>query len=186
MTIEAAIIVAVIGAALKYVNDLAVARRKDRLERLSLQLRDLYGPLYSLDRAAREAWLTFRKLHRPKVSAFWDPADPPSAEDAAAWRLWMTEVFMPINLRMEQAIVGHADLLIEPQIPRCLLDFCAHVAAYKAIMKQWGQDDFSHHVASVSYPWEPLRKYVTDSYELLMHGQAVLLSKKQLSQKSRA
>ena len=186
MTLEAAILVAVVGAALKYINDLAVARRKDRLERVSLQLRDLYGPLYSLDRAAKEAWLTFRKLHRPTTPRFWDPANPPSAEDAAAWRLWMTEVFMPINLRMEQVIIGRADLLIEPKMPKCLLDFCAHVAAYKAIVKQWGKDDFSLHVASVSYPWEPLRKYVTSSYEVLMKEQSVLLSRKQSNQRKGA
>lgn len=38
------IIVAILGIIAKYWNDLKIAQRKDRLERVSQQLRQLYGP----------------------------------------------------------------------------------------------------------------------------------------------
>src|SRR5438874_2653842 len=98
------IIVAVIGIAAKFWNDLAIAKRKDRLERVSQQLRQLYGPLYAQTEAANSVWLEFARKYRPAGGPFWRDNIPPTSDEQAAWRLWMTEVFMPINLRLEQLI----------------------------------------------------------------------------------
>lgn len=49
----------------------------------------------------------------------------------------MSEVFMPVNARIVDVVTNNAELLIEPEMPQCLLDACAHVAAYQAVLKQW-------------------------------------------------
>lgn len=36
---------------------------------------------------------------------------------------------MPINLRMRDLIIEHADLLVESEVPQPLRDFCAHVSS---------------------------------------------------------
>ncbi len=59
------IAVAVVGLAGKYWNDLRIAERKDRLERTNCQLRDLYGPLFALQRAGAATWQKFRERYRP-------------------------------------------------------------------------------------------------------------------------
>ena len=56
MTVEAtaivvSVLVALIGYVVKYFNDLRLAQRKDRLDRVSHQLSDLYGPLFALNAA---------------------------------------------------------------------------------------------------------------------------------------
>lgn len=174
MSLQAAILIALLGAALKYLNDIQLARRKDRLDRISQQLKLLYGPLYALDQAARVAWLAFRSLHRAGTS-FWNAEPPPTEDDKAAWRLWMTAVFMPLNRRMVDAIISNANLLVEPQIPKCLLDLCAHVSAYEAIVKQWQASDFSRHVSVLNYPWAEVSSYVSNSYQALGAEQDQLL-----------
>jgi hypothetical protein len=60
---------------------------------------------------------------------------PPTEEDIQTWRLWMTTVFMPINLRIYELIVSKADLLIERDMPECLRELGAHVAAYQTVLK---------------------------------------------------
>jgi hypothetical protein len=49
----------------------------------------------------------------------------------------MTEVFMPINLRIEKIIVDNAHLIEGDTMPEAFGQMLAHVAAYKAIMKTW-------------------------------------------------
>jgi len=44
-TLLVTVTLALIGFLVKYINDLAIARRKDKLERVNLQLKNLYGPL---------------------------------------------------------------------------------------------------------------------------------------------
>jgi hypothetical protein len=79
---------AFIGYIVKYLNDVAMARRKDRLDRINQQLRNLYGPLYAIDQASGIAWQAFRSRYRKKQSYF-RSNPPPNEEDLKAWRLWM-------------------------------------------------------------------------------------------------
>jgi hypothetical protein len=180
------VFVAVIGIAAKFWNDLAIARRKDRLERVSQQLRQLYGPLYAQTEAANSVWLAFARKYRPEGGGFWREDLPPSSDEQAAWRLWMTEVFMPINLRLEQLVINNADLLIETEMPPCLLDLCAHVAAYKAVLKRWAREDFSEHTSVINFPRGPLRRYLEPAYRRLKAEQAELLGKLQVAEPSAA
>src|ERR1043166_3187328 len=174
-TLIVTVILALVGYIVKYANDIAGARRKDRLERLNLQLRGLYGPLYAFDKATNIAWLAFRSTYRPNVPYF-DIVDQPTEQDLAAWRLWMSEVFMPLNLQMEKAIVENADLIIENEMPASFINLIAHIAAYKPVLQKWRAGDFSEHLSMSAYP-EDLAQYVEAGYLSLKNERAALLGK---------
>ena len=57
ITISVTLLVAFSGYVAKYINDLRIAQRKDKLERVNQQLRDLYGPLFSLIKASTITWV---------------------------------------------------------------------------------------------------------------------------------
>lgn len=136
--------VAIVGLSAAYLTNLRLAQRAAQLERVNNQLSDFYGPLYALVSASNISWNAFRQAHRPH-GAYWDPRNPASDADAAAWRLWMAQVFMPFNRQMRDLVINKAQLLDEDRTPGCLLTLCAHVATYEAIMSQWASGDFSEH-----------------------------------------
>jgi len=126
--------VAAIGYAVKYRTDLQLAQRNDRLERINRQLSDFYGPLLALTQSSEVSWQAFRKRYRPGGGSYWKTDPPPTREDAIAWRLWMSSVFVPIHERMMEIVLERADLIEEPEMPPCLLALCAHVAGYQAVL----------------------------------------------------
>jgi len=168
--VELAVIVgavlAFVGYFATYLNNLSIARRNGRLLRVNRQISDFYGPLYALIHTTNTTWDYFRGLWRPGVS-FWSSESAPNEEERAAWRLWMTEVFMPKNLQMEKIVVENIDLIDEPEIPDCLLSLLAHVAAYKTILKRWEMGDFSKNVTGINFPREDLLEYVEGRYKEL-------------------
>ncbi len=172
-TLIVTVSLALVGYLVKYINDIAIARRKDTLERVNLQLKNLYGPLYTTGRAAEIAWQAFRSRYRPG-KAFFGTQPPPNDEELAAWRLWMSEVFMPLNLRIEKTIIENGDLIIEQQMPECFLSLCAHVAAFKPVLKKWQSGDHSELMSLSNYP-NDLLKYIESSYSELKRKQAALL-----------
>ncbi|HEY0785216.1 MAG TPA: hypothetical protein VGD62_05045 [Acidobacteriaceae bacterium] len=164
------------GLVYKHFEEHSLQRRRDRLDRVNLQLRQLYGPLHALSRAGADAWRIFRQGHRPpQERRYFDPADPPTHAEQVAYRVWMEEVFMPINLRLEEIIVGNADLLVEGQMPECLLRVCAHVNAYKPVLRQWRENDYSHHEAPIAFPEEELTSYLDRTFVELQRQQRQLL-----------
>lgn len=176
LALTGAIAAAILGAFAKYWWDLRIARRKDKLERVSAQLKQLYGPLYVTDLAAREVWLAFwRKLGRnPQV----DEEVPFTEDEDREWRIWVTEVFTPLNERIERTIVENADLLENDGIPPGLLTMCAHIACYKAIRKKWADNIFTENAAPIDYPWQAFREHVVPTFEALKAEQARLLAHK--------
>jgi hypothetical protein len=177
LALAGGILVALIGAGITYLNNLRIARRKDALDRLNAQLRLLYGPLYASDLAARESWWAFWKKLRPGI--FEIPRDqwaPLTNGERIEWRIWMTHVFMPLNERIERAIVENADLLPEEDIPQPLLDMCAHVASYKALLKKWELQDYSEDHAQIDYPGREFREYIQRTFKDLKQQQAKLLA----------
>jgi hypothetical protein len=168
--------VAVVGYFLTYRNNLRLSRRKDRLDRVTRQLSDFYGPLFATASASDASWHTFREQVRPG-GAFWDrPGPPPTPEEQAAWRLWMTTVFMPLNRQMRDVIVDHADLLDEERIPELLLEVCAHVAAYEAVLRRWEESDYSEHITSINFPADELLWYAREGVRRLKAEQNRLLN----------
>ena len=59
------------------------------------------------------------------------------------WVLWMTTIFMPLNDMREKIIIEKAYLIVEEQMPQCLLDFVTHVVGYKAVLTKWAEGDYS-------------------------------------------
>lgn len=144
ITLFVTALLAVFGYLVTYFNNMRLSQRRDRLERVNRQLEKLYGPLFALVRTSTITWDAFRQ-ESSHDGPFWNSENPPTNEASAEWRLWMTTVFMPLNERMREIIIEHADLLDESEMPSCLLLLCAHVSAYRSVMRKWEQDDYSIH-----------------------------------------
>jgi hypothetical protein len=167
--------VAILGLFIAYFVNLRLARRSDQLRRVNDQLSDFYGPLYALVHAANISWNAFRAAHRPGGSFWGNLGDPPSEDDAAAWRLWMSLVFMPLNRQMRDLVVTQSHLLNEDHVPDCLLTLCAHVSAYEAILGKWAEGDFSQHVPAIPFPRQGLTDYALACFGPLKSEQQALL-----------
>ncbi len=176
------------GFIAKYINDLRIAQRKDNLERVNQQLRDLYGPLFSLIKASTITWEAFREkyctrddfqvdINVLKVGGLRRGISPQSEETQSIWRHWMQNVFMPLNIQMVQLIIDHSDLLEEEEMPECLQLLSAHVYGYKGIQAAWQNKDYSEHMSLTSFPIMELLPYIESSYSNLKARQARLLGK---------
>ena len=168
------VVLAALGYLATYVNSVRLENRKSRLKFLNDQIQFLYGPLYSLSHASQQAWHSFRSRYRPEKKAYFDPADPATDVEIVAWRNWMIEVFMPLNLQMEKAIVENAHLIEGSKMPKPFLDLLAHVETYRAVLHQWSQQDYSEYTARLEYPVE-LNLYAAETYHSLSAQQTHLL-----------
>ena len=164
---------AAVGYVVTYANSVRLENRKTRLKHLSDQIQYLYGPLFSLSHASQQAWRSFRSRHRPG-RPFFEPGDPLSADELWAWRLWMVEVFMPLNLQMEKVIVDNAHLIEGAEMPQPFTDLLAHVEVYRIVLRKWTLNDLSEHTAYLEYP-KALDTYVAETYHALTRQQTKLL-----------
>ncbi len=87
----------------------------------------------------------------------------------------MTEVFMPMNLKMENIILANSHLIVGGRFPDCFHQLLAHIAAYKPVLKKWAEGDFSDHVSVIDFPTAALRDYLETSLGLLQKEQQELL-----------
>lgn len=175
-TLVITVTLALLGYLITYINNVRLSQRSERLERVKRQLAELYGPLFALSQASGKAWQAFRRKYRPG-RAYFGQGTPPTDDELKAWRLWMSTVFMPTNLRMYELVLSKSDLLIESDMPSCLLEFCAHVTAYQTVIKKWENEDFSEHTSSIEYPNTELLEYISKSYVALKTEQRKLLGK---------
>ena len=174
------VVAAVLGYFVTYWTNHRLAQRNDRLERINRQLSEFYGPLLALTRSSGQSWQAFRQRYRPPGSeSFWKSDPPPTKEDAIAWRLWMTTVFVPVHQRMMELVLNRADLIEEPDMPACLLDLCAHVHGYQAILKEWETGEVSvareDNISIVNFPGQELAEYAAAAFSRLKAEQARLL-----------
>jgi hypothetical protein len=88
--------------------------------------------------------------------------------------LWMNTTFMPLNDIREKIIIEKASLIIEEQMPLCLLDFVTHVVGYKAVVAKWAEGDYSERRSTIGWPPE-FDVYVERSYAALKAKQTRLL-----------
>ena len=174
-TIGTSVLVAFAGFLAAYLNNLRLTQRKDRLDRVSRQLSDLYGPLLALESTQGSTWALFRSRYRP-TRPYWDPESPPTEEEALAWRTWMTEVFMPLNRKMVDVIRARADLLDDDHMPTCLLDICSHTASYEVVLNRWEAGDYTENTALADFPRDELHPYLSGSFDRLKAEQQRLLT----------
>lgn len=138
--ILASIIAAIASAIIGYTVSFGDAHRKVQVDKLDKQIERLYGPLYAFSTASHQAWSDLRRVSGRGVY-FFNDEDMPDAESVELWRRWMKIVFMPLNLKMEDAIVTNVQLLEGKEIYPCFIDFISHVESYKATLASWKDDD---------------------------------------------
>jgi hypothetical protein len=164
-----------IGLAGTYLYNLRLARRKDRLELINLQLNQFYGPLYVSTVVGAIAFDALRrKLRRELIFANRFQPDP---EGLREWKIWLPNVFLPLNEFRGDLILTNSHLIREQDMPECLLAFVAHAAAYKAVLKKWEEGDFSEFLSIIDFPAD-LEKYATRSYQELKREQLQLLGRR--------
>jgi hypothetical protein len=175
-TLVVSVLLAFLGWIAKYWSDARAAARKAQLDYLNAQLSELYGPLLALEHASTTIWERFRKLHRPESPSYFSSLPAPTEDDLAAWRLWMQEVFMPLNLQMEATILARTDLIEGDNFPPCFHKLLAHVAGYKPVFRQWASGDFSDHTSVIDYPKQELQAHIHESYGVLSSRRKRLLA----------
>lgn len=171
----ATVVLALAGYFVTYLNNLKLERRRARLERVNRQLKELYGPLLALVKEGEAVLRDFRAEFYPGRDIYWGTENEPTEKEAAEWRLWISEVFMPINLQIEKVIIQNTDLVAGGEIPRVFLDFCSHTSGYKILLKRWDAGDFTRHTPGVPFPAEEFNEYVTRVYRWLSDEQTRLL-----------
>jgi hypothetical protein len=134
LTSSVTVLLAFTGYVASYLYNLRLAQRKNRLERVTRQLSDLYGPLLALVSAGASSWI-----------------------------------------RLVDVVTNNAELLIEPRMPRCLLDACAHVATYQAVLRQWDEGDYTRHTSGINFPSDEILEYASASFVRLKAEQRQLL-----------
>jgi hypothetical protein len=149
----AAILVALLGAGLSFVQTRRLQRRQARLARLNAQLEELYGPIYATLEASRIAYRRLLDKLRPGSVSLFDPGSaPPSEEELRIFRRWIETVSHPRATEAHERIISKAHLLIEDEMPECLLTFCAHKAGYDVLIQRWHDQDFTEHLSVVRHP----------------------------------
>jgi hypothetical protein len=145
-----------------------LARRKDKLELVNRRLNEFYGPLYVASQAGNIAYRSLLKK-QGKTQSY-----PILDSEMKEWMLWMTTIFMPLNDVREKIIIEKAYLIVEEQMPHCLLDFVTHVVGYKAVMVKWAEGDYTERRSTIGWPPE-FDVYVERSYAALKARQTHLL-----------
>ena len=176
ITASASMIVAVLVFLLNRQNQYQFERRQALLARVNAQLRELYGPLHALVRVNELVWKFLRD----------DSVLPPSGErvdagrlgerELGAWKAWLSHSLMPANVRMRDLILGHADLIIEAEMPDPLIDFCAHVSAYEVLLLSEGKSDGTAGNRLIGHPGDAYVDYVDHSFAVLKARQGHLLA----------
>jgi hypothetical protein len=162
------IILAFISYLATFLSARMLARRRDKLDLVNRRLNEFYGPLYVASQAGN---IAYRSLLKKQGKT---QCHPIRDEDMKEWVLWMTTIFMPLNDVREKIIIDKAYLIIEEQMPHCLLDFVTHVVGYKAVLSKWNEGDFSERRSTIGWPPE-FDGYVERSYKALKAEQTRLL-----------
>lgn len=169
------VILALTGYFATYANNLRLARRKERLDLINKRIDEFYGPLYVASQAGYIAWRALLDKYK-REGLFFDEGQPPSEERFREWRVWVENVFMPLNEFREKLILENAYLIREQDMPACLLAFVTHVSSYKAMLAKWEMGDLSEFVPLVEFP-SALTEYAAKSYQELKTEQLALIGK---------
>jgi len=162
------ILLALVSYLATFMSSTMLARRKDKLDLVNRRLNEFYGPLYVASQAGN---IAYRSLlaKQGKTQSF-----PILDSEMKEWMLWMTTIFMPLNDEREKIIIKKAYLIVEEQMPQCLLDFVTHVVGYKAVVAKWAEGDYTERRSTIGWPPE-FDVYVERSYAALKAKQTHLL-----------
>jgi hypothetical protein len=108
-------------------------------------------------RQPRISHLRFVNTLRPGSTTLFAPDVPPLNDDELRlWRLWAISAHQHRSTPAYEVIINEAHLLIEDEMPPCLLEFCAHKAGYDVLIERWKEGDFSEHLSVVTHPGDAL------------------------------
>ncbi len=162
------VILALSGYLITSLSAHMLARRRDKLDLVNKRINEFYGPLYV---ASESGNIAYRSLLNRQGK---DKSEPILDSEMKEWMLWMNTIFMPLNDIREKVIIENAHLIIEEQMPQCLLDFVTHVVGYKAVMAKWAEGDYGERRSSIGWPPE-FDIYVKRSYAALKAEQTRLM-----------
>jgi len=149
-------------------------QRKNRLERINLQLDNCYGPLLAIVQSNQQAWENFLAKHDDNPN-FYKKEHNPTPGQVAEFHNWMRTVFMPNNEKLHRIIVNNTSLLLEDKIPDVLLGLMAHIMEFR-INFSGRKDEHSEVAESRSkYPGQPLLKYCEKSFRELKTEQICII-----------
>jgi len=171
------IVIPVIMAFIAYFNSVRLERRKNRLERINMQLDEFYGPLLAIVQSSQQAWENFIAKHGNNPN-FYKKEQNPSKEEVAEFHNWMSTVFMPNNEKLHDIIVNNTSLLVEDEIPPVLLGLLAHILEFRIIFDQ--RQDQHDEVAETKskYHGKELLLYCEENFKHLKTEQIKIINGK--------
>jgi hypothetical protein len=166
------------GYVFTYFHKKKIDKRAAVLDRVNLQLRNLYGPLYAELLSGEAAWESFSENYWPTHGddVFFSENATLTDEEKENWIAWREEVFHPKNERIESIIKKSIDLVEEDGFPEVFTDLMAHVAGYKVVIRQWEKSDFSKYTSDCNFPIDGLFKMVEFQYDHLRTKQQKLIN----------
>ena len=167
-TIVLTVVLAFAGYLVTFISNRMMTRHADHLRLVNQRLNEFYGPLYVASQAGNIAYRSLLSKQGKTQS------HPITDDDLKEWVLWVRTIFMPLNDIREKVIIEKAHLIIEEQMPPCLLDFVTHVVGYKAVLSKWAEGDYSERRSTIGWPPE-FDAYVRRSYQVLKAEQTRLL-----------
>lgn len=162
------IVLAFAGYLVTFMNARLLARRRDKLKLVNKRLNEFYGPLYVASQAGQIAYKSMLKKQGKEKN------DIVTEAELKDWILWLTTIFVPLNNIREKIIIEKAYLIVEEEMPQCLLEFVTHVVGYKAVMAKWAKGDYSERRSLIDLPPE-FDSYMQRSYAALKAEQTRLL-----------
>jgi hypothetical protein len=162
------VILALSGYLITSLSAHMLARRQDKLRLVNARLNEFYGPLYVASEAGNIAYRSLLNRQGKEKS------DPILDSEMKEWMLWMHTIFVPLNEIREKIIIEKAYLIVEKEMPKCLLDFVTHVVGYKAVLAKWAEGDYAERRSTIGWPPE-FDAYVRRSYAALKAEQTNLM-----------
>lgn len=170
------IVLALLGYLATYLNNLRLAKRADKLKFVTAQIDELYGPLYVITQTGQilSQALRAKGIKKKRLAENEDASE--YVDEVSDWRIWVQEVFQPLNEQLDHIIINKAHLIIEEEMPQCLKRFLAHSAGYKAVIKKWQAGDFTDNSSVIPFPTE-IEEYAEISFLRLRKKQQKLIGR---------
>ena len=173
VTACASILIAVMAYWLNHRAETRRSQREARIDRVSSQLKDLYGPLLVLTETNERAWGEYYRHYIRPIGAGRADIQLPESEEAR-WRTWVETVFAPTAQKIRDIITARGDLIIGREMPPVVLEFCAHAATYDVLLANWDGAGPSKSTL-IRHPGNQFLSYVRESYGSLKEEQTLLL-----------
>jgi hypothetical protein len=128
------VFVAVLGYFATYINKKVEDKRNNRLALINRQIELFYGPLYIATKAGElEIQMLRNKFNKPKIGRNLTEDQLPE------WRMWCKNIFLQHDIKKEKIILENSSLILEDEMPKCLIEFQAYLSEFKVLVAKMGQ-----------------------------------------------